>query len=65
MRRIFALLLMLTLLLMTPTVFFAIQRLFDWGEKIFRRVFRSTFRKSPPEIPHGLPHADGRMSSSA
>ena len=33
-------LLMLTLLLMTPTVFFAIQRLFDWGEKIFRRVFR-------------------------
>ena len=32
-------LLMLTLLLMTPTVFFAIQRLFDWGEKIFRRVF--------------------------
>ena len=33
-------LLMLTLLLMTPTVFFAIQRLFDWGEKIFCRVFR-------------------------
>ena len=33
-------LLMLTLLLMTPTVFFAMQRLFDWGEKIFRRVFR-------------------------
>ena len=32
-------LLMLTLLLMTPTVFFAMQRLFDWGEKIFRRVF--------------------------
>ena len=33
-------LLMLTLLLMTPTVFFAMQRLFDWGEKIFCRVFR-------------------------
>ena len=33
-------LLMLTLLLMTPTVFFAMQRLFDWGEKIIRRVFR-------------------------
>ena len=33
-------LLMLTLLLMTPTVFFAMQRLFDWGEKIIRRVSR-------------------------
>ena len=33
-------LLMLTLLLMTPTVFFAMQRLFDWGEKFIRRVFR-------------------------
>ena len=33
-------LLMLTLLLMTPTVFFAMQHLFDWGEKIFCRVFR-------------------------
>ena len=31
-------LLMLTLLLMTPTVFFAIQRLFDWGERIYRRL---------------------------
>ena len=32
-------LLMLTLLLMTPTVFFAIQHLFDWGERISRRIF--------------------------
>ena len=28
-------LVMLTLLIMTPTVFFAIQRLFDWGDKLF------------------------------
>ncbi len=28
-------LVMLTLLIMTPTVFFAIQRLFDWGDKVF------------------------------
>lgn len=31
-------LLLITLLLMTPTVFFAMQRLFDWGERVFRRA---------------------------
>ena len=29
------LLVMLTLLIMTPTVFFAVQRLFDWGDRIW------------------------------
>ena len=33
-------LLMFTLLLMTPTVFFAIQRLFDWGEELYVRLRR-------------------------
>ncbi len=33
-------LLMGTLLLMTPTVFFAMQRLFDWGEEIYVRLKR-------------------------
>ena len=27
-----------TLLIMTPTVFFAVQRIFDWGDKIFLRL---------------------------
>lgn len=31
-------LVMLTLLLMTPTVFFAMQRLFDWGEEMYVRL---------------------------
>ena len=31
-------LLMLTLLLMTPTVFFAMQRLFDWGDRLVGKV---------------------------
>ena len=31
------LLVMATLLIMTPTVFFAIQRLFDWGDKIYAK----------------------------
>ena len=31
-------LVMMTLLLMTPTVFFAMQRLFDWGERGYNRV---------------------------
>ena len=31
-------LVMATLLLMTPTVFFAMQRLFDWGEEIYVRL---------------------------
>ncbi|MGM9549564.1 MAG: HAD-IC family P-type ATPase [Faecousia sp.] len=38
-------LLMLTLLLMTPTVFFAMQRLFDWGERAYRRVFRKKMQR--------------------
>ena len=45
-------LLMMTLLLMTPTVFFAIQRIFDWGERLccrsaglFRKVTRPFRRK--------------------
>ena len=29
---------MLTLLLMTPTVFFAMQRLFDWGERLYNQI---------------------------
>ena len=31
-------LVMFTLLLMTPTVFFAMQRLFDWGDRAYRKV---------------------------
>lgn len=31
-------LVMFTLLLMTPTVFFAMQRLFDWGEMLYVRI---------------------------
>ena len=31
-------LVMMTLLLMTPTVFFAMQRLFDWGDRVYGRV---------------------------
>ena len=31
-------LVMAALLIMTPTVFFAMQRLFDWGDKIFLRI---------------------------
>ena len=31
------LLIMATLLIMTPTVFFAIQRLFDWGDKLYAK----------------------------
>ena len=38
-------LLMMTLLLMTPTVFFAIQRVFDWGEKLCGR-FAGLYRKA-------------------
>ena len=32
------LLVMITLLIMTPTVFFAMQRLFDWGDNIYLRI---------------------------
>ena len=35
-------LIMFTLLLMTPTVFFAMQRLFDFGERIYNRVLKKT-----------------------
>lgn len=35
------LLLMGTLLVMTPTVFFAVQQIFDWGEKICKRVIQA------------------------
>ncbi len=31
-------LVMWTLLIMTPTVFFAMQRVFDWGDKIYARI---------------------------
>ena len=31
-------LIMATLLIMTPSVFFAMQRIFDWGDKIFARL---------------------------
>ena len=34
------LLVMATLLIMTPTVFFAIQRVFDWGDKIYAKFFK-------------------------
>lgn len=37
-RSLEARLLMATLLLMTPTVFFAIQRIFDWGERMWNRA---------------------------
>ena len=33
-------LIMFTLLLMTPTVFFAMQRIFDWGEELYVRLRR-------------------------
>ena len=33
-------LVMITLLIMTPTVFFAIQRVFDWGDKVYLFVRR-------------------------
>lgn len=31
-------LIMLTLLIMTPTVFFAVQRIFDWGDKLWAKI---------------------------
>ena len=39
-----ATLVMLTLIIMTPTVFFAIQRVFDWGDKIYLRL-RKRFKR--------------------
>ena len=41
-------LVMATLLIMTPTVFFAIQRIFDWGDKAFVLVRRHFFSKKKP-----------------
>ena len=35
-----ATLVMVTLLIMTPTVFFAIQRIFDWGDKVYLFIRR-------------------------
>ena len=35
-----ATLVMVTLLIMTPTVFFAIQRVFDWGDKVYLFIRR-------------------------
>ena len=39
-------LVMLTLLIMTPTVFFATERMFDWGEMLYNRI---RFGKKPKE----------------
>ncbi len=33
-------LVMATLLIMTPTVFFAVQRIFDWGDKLYVRFYK-------------------------
>ena len=41
-------LVMTVLLIMTPTVFFAIQRVFDWGDKVFARL-----RRKPKKIKKG------------
>jgi len=38
-------LVMLVLILMTPTVFFALQRLCDWGDKIVVAIIRSSRRR--------------------
>ena len=37
-------LVMATLLIMTPTVFFAIQRIFDWGDKLYAWVLNKGWR---------------------
>lgn len=39
-------LVMVTLLLMTPTVFFAMQRLFDWGEKLYGKILGKLKKES-------------------
>ncbi len=36
---------MTTLLIMTPTVFFAIQRIFDWGDKVYLFIYKMLHRK--------------------
>jgi cation-transporting ATPase E len=35
-----ATLILVTLLIMTPTVFFAMLRLFDWGDRLMQKIFR-------------------------
>jgi len=43
------LLVMTVLLIMTPTVFFAIQRIFDWGDKLTVRILE-WFRRKRKEV---------------
>ena len=38
-------LIMTVLLIMTPTVFFAVQRIFDWGDQIAAKLKRKRKRK--------------------
>ncbi len=38
-------LVMTTLLIMTPTAFFAIQRVFDWGDKVYLFIRKKFFKK--------------------
>ena len=45
-------LVMATLLIMTPTVFFTMQRLFDLGDRVYLWV-RRKLRKAPPALPSG------------
>ena len=40
-----ATLVMVTLLIMTPTVFFAIQRVFDWGDKVYLFIRRKLTKR--------------------
>ena len=35
---------MAALVIMTPTVFFAIQRLFDWGDKLYAWILNKGWR---------------------
>ena len=39
-------LVMATLLIMTPTVFFAMQRVFDWGDRVYDWIRRKGWRKN-------------------
>ncbi len=43
-------LLMLTLLLMTPTVFFAVQRMFDFGDRMWGRLYDRLCRKIAADV---------------
>ncbi len=42
---------MATLLIMTPTVFFAIQRIFDWGDKVYLFIRRLLRRRRKKHLP--------------